>query len=315
MSNVKRPLVTIPDLQHIAVLSLASVSAFILPSRFWHPWCLAIAVIMIKFRRQILALGAVRLEKVLGTDNDKIAEKIVTRSLSLQIEARVQYLRHYLPVKWHPQITVVGKQNIKAALSRGRGVILWVNLSNCSSLITKMALHQLGYDLIHLSRPGHGTGSISQIGIGLLNPIFTRVELRYLRERVILDDRSSKPALAKLRNALANNEVISITVGDAGARTTTVPFLQGQLRVATGVPHLAFTSGASLLPVFSIQTGCSRFEVRIGEQLKIMKSEEQGKEYDGAILELANSLGKILCEDPAQFYSLMSGATQSMLIL
>ena len=56
-----------------------------------------------------------------------------------------------------------------------------------SQLVSKMALHRAGYGLVHLSRSEHGYSS-TIFGMRCLNPLRSRIESRYLAERVVIGE-------------------------------------------------------------------------------------------------------------------------------
>lgn len=159
----------------------------------------------------------------------------------------LQLLRLQRPGAPLPAVALLGAENIEAALARGRGAVLWVVRSTYSHTIAKVALHQKGYRVSHLSRPDHGF-SPSRFGAQVLNPIRTRVEKRFLAERVVIGD-GAGPALARLAELLRRNELVSITVGGTASRKNEVACLAGTIRLSPRPMLLARETGAALLPV------------------------------------------------------------------
>lgn len=146
-----------------------------------------------------------------------------------------------------PAVALLGAEHIDAALAGGHGAVLWVVRSTYSHTIAKVALHQKGYRVSHLSRPDHGF-SPSRFGARVLNPIRTRVEKRFLAERVVIGD-GAGPALARLAELLRRNQLVSITVGGTASRKHEVPCLSGTIRLSPRPMLLARETGAALLPV------------------------------------------------------------------
>ncbi len=88
---------------------------------------------------------------------------------------------------WRPEICLHGEAQLRRALDDGKGAILWDTDFSYSSLIRKIALHRAGYRVAWLTRPNHGNimfGSSSDIHI--LNLLWSRVEDRFIAERVVI---------------------------------------------------------------------------------------------------------------------------------
>ena len=163
---------------------------------------------------------------------------------------------------WRPDIRLNGEVNLQDALKGGRGAILWVLETTFSTLITKMALHRAGYYACQLSRPGHGFSS-TPFGIRFLNPIWTRVEDRFIAERVVIYGETAAEALTVLRKRLAANGIVIITLAPQAHKFAEVPFFHTQIQLPTGPGKLALTSSAALLPVFSFANHNGGFDVSI----------------------------------------------------
>jgi len=170
--------------------------------------------------------------------------------------------------RWHADIRLNGVAHLREALSRGSGAILWVTESSFSTLIVKIALHRAGYRATQLSRPEHGF-STSRFGIRILNPLWTRVENRFIAERILIVGDNGSDALAKLRSRLADNRIVIITVVPHAHRFAEVPFRNAKLLLPTGPIRLARTTHASLLPVFAFARPDGAFEVSIEAPLRV----------------------------------------------
>ena len=218
-----------------------------------------------------------------------------TRSL----EMTLQILALHRPGRgWRPRIHMQGLDTLAAALRRGSGAILWISDFVYRPLIVPLALRQAGFAAIHLSRPEHGF-SVSPFGIRFLNPLWTAVENRFLAERVVIENNDASAALKTLRERLAGNEIVSITVAETGRRTLDTKFLQGRLRVATGPVHLARTSGAPLLPITAVRHEDGSYEVSIGQPLDVGGSDEPP--YSAAVRAYAAMLEPFVRRHPDQW--------------
>ena len=120
-----------------------------------------------------------------------------------------------------------------------------------SSLVTKMAFCRYGVDVTHLSRPTHGS-SRTEFRIRRLNRIRTKVEDRYLLERVVIDSGAKGELHRRLCRRLVTNGVVSIPVGQWAKGIVKTPFLAAQLGLATGPAKLAIETGAPLLAVLTV---------------------------------------------------------------
>ncbi|UCH54131.1 MAG: hypothetical protein JSW09_04970, partial [Pseudomonadota bacterium] len=167
--------------------------------------------------------------------------------------ARVQGMRCHAPGGWSPRIRLEGHEHLDHALAEGKGAILWVAPMASRDLITKMALHRAGYAVSHLSRFDHGY-SISLWGARLFNSIWTNVEERYVAERLVITPDTQVTPLRAFVKRLRGNRIVSITATTEGRRYPHVSrFFAGEIKLAEGAPSLAATTGAALLPVFSVR--------------------------------------------------------------
>ena len=212
---------------------------------------------------------------------DAQAGRIVEAATLHHLE-RLQLLRCYRPGGWQPRIVIEGKEHLDRALARGKGAILWVTYATFSDMISKIALHELGHHVWHLSRHIHGHFSSTRFGMRYLNPIRIAIECRSLADRVVIDPDDPKVALARLQELLADNHVVSITVVAAARRLTLVPFGPGCIPLAAGAPSLAVKSGAALLPLFIERRPDGSFLVTIEPALE--PSVDAGREQQVAEL-------------------------------
>ena len=129
----------------------------------------------------------------------------------MRSEHHLQVIREYL-WGWSAPIDLVGAEQVAAALSVGRGAVIWVAHFSLSGLATKKAFDAAKFPVTHISRPEHGF-SKSQFGIRFLNPIRVRAELRYLRGRIIIDHARPSSSVRAAKRLLEGNEIVSITAG------------------------------------------------------------------------------------------------------
>jgi lauroyl/myristoyl acyltransferase len=183
------------------------------------------------------------------------------------LEARMQILALHRPGRsWRPKIQMHGLEHLEAALAAKSGVLLWVSDFVYSSLITKMAFCQAGYGVSHLTRPQHGF-SDTPYGVSVLNPLWTKIEDRFIAERITINKENADKVFDVLGSRLAANRVVSITVGNWARRTLDLPFFKGTIRLATGPAYLSQAYHAPLLPVFTFRSHSGEYHVSIGSAL------------------------------------------------
>ena len=210
-------------------------------------------------------LGAILAGRLTPAEIDRIH----AASLAARTVRNLQFLRCHHPRGWQPECTIVGGEHLSRALALGRGAILWVTPFAYASIATKATLHRHGLPLTHLSRWEHGP-SKTRWGVAWLNPIQRLAEDRFLRERVTIGEgRDPLAALRRLGICLAENRVVSITLGEEASSTVDVPFLAGTLKVPLGPIKLALRTGAPLLPTHTVGIGPAQFETTIEPALPV----------------------------------------------
>ena len=157
------------------------------------------------------------------------------------MEERLEILRAHRPGGWRPRLALEGREHLDAALTAGarRGALDVALLY--ADLVTKMALHDAGYPVSHLSAFSRGfspnscwSWTRSRFGMKVLSPLRTRIEDRYLRERVVMPLDGGLRWMRTLTERLRAGGLVSIRAGDVGERALELPFLASALRLATG---------------------------------------------------------------------------------
>ena len=246
-------------------------------------------------------------------DPDKIAALIRGQDVAGSPEAirkglqrnvrlnQLQFVASWLPRGWPARIAVSGVEHVRHALDAGRGAVLWVAPLVFAPLVAKRALHECGFAVHHLTRHNHGFSS-TRFGVAVLNPIRTRIEDRYLAERITIP-RGGQPtaAVRALAERLAANKLVSVTFTDQGERLVEAPFLAGYLRTALGAAHLAHRSGAALLPAFALRTGADAFDVEIGPPLCPPAELDRDARMRAVVVAYADRLADRVRRRPDQF--------------
>jgi lauroyl/myristoyl acyltransferase len=294
------PLITAGDFGLAIGLPLLALTAWLTPERAWTSLARALAphagAVLSRGRRDLAA----RVEAVAGADRLPCpADAVAVELAASEIERNLQVLRDHLPIRWRPDIDIIGLEHLHAAMDKGRGAILWDSHFQFAAVVTKMALMGAGVGLHHLSHPRHGFSN-SRFGMVVLNPVRTRCEGRYVAERVVLSLDGPVAAMRALLKRLKNNGVVSITVRGTGAKPCHVPFLGGHVSVATGALDLAYRADAPLLPVFTVRNG-ERYRVTIEAPLIVDRSAGRTEAAAAAAAEYARRLEPHVVAHPGQW--------------
>lgn len=264
------PWITAKDVAVLLGLPLLFAFAWFVPQGLWPRLCAAMTHFYTRFtsagRRKELdqRIRSLIGEKAVVRPSGEIAEAVAIADLRMLLSQ----LRLYRPFAGRPHFEIEGSEHLDEAAARGRGAVLWVGNFVAASLFAKMALHQAGHRVTHLSHPRHGF-SASRFGVRFLNPVRTHLEARYLGGRVVMNPANPIIATLELHKRLARNGIVSITVRDYANRPNDLPFLGGRHRLAPGAAELAQVSGAQLLPLFAIEESPGRFRIRIEPPLDI----------------------------------------------
>jgi len=253
---------TIRDVKDIGKLVAYTLIAWLLPARYWRKAAMAIPANG-RLDGCWPAYRFILTDRYSESEITRIStqRRVYVRELNLQILGLNRPWR-----SWRPDIRLNGAAHLRNALEGGHGTILWVTETAFSTLIVKMALHNAGYQACQLSRPRHGF-SDSSFSVRFFNPLWTRVENRFIAERILIVGESATEAMAALRARLHANRIVIITVGPWAHKLVEVPFFRTQLKLPTGPIRLARTTDAVLLPVFAIAKVNGGFEVSIQEPL------------------------------------------------
>lgn len=254
---------TAADLKMVARLLAWSAIAGLVPERRWQAVLRACSPRLGEVRKKRILRdsreSALKIEHALGAETDPEDVLFEHQADTLCI------LKDRWSGGWKPRLEVRGLEHVEAAQAAGRGAVLWVALQY-NRLAWKKGLHQAGLRVSHLSRPEHGF-SETEFGQQRINPFCTRVEERYV-DRVVLEPGAEVKALRALRQLLGANRIVSIQDSGRGAKTVTVPFLNGSRSFFTGAPTLAFSSGAALLPLFTLREEDGSWIIEIGPSIE-----------------------------------------------
>lgn len=297
----RRRMITTKDVFEVPRLLAQGVLAWTLPQAAWWPLSRLLGQLDVAMHPKRTHEEVARVEiAYAGTVLAREAYQLAVESWANRYEDRFHYLKAWQPGGWEPEIEIGGAEHVTAALKRGRGIVFLGGTFSFNHLITKMAFHRLGLQVSHFSRPTHGF-SDTHFGVRYLNAICRVVEDRYLGERFISDVSATRETLRLMRARLMDNGCVSFTVGDRGRRTATASFLNARLVLATGPLAMAWSTGATMLPVFTLRKKSGRFEVTIGEPIAFMENAEGEADYEAALQTYADMVMPYALGDPGQW--------------
>ena len=238
---------------------------------------------------------------VLGKSKGDKAERNFRRDvLRHKYLSWIQLLACYRPWGWRPRPKLIGQRHLDEALAKGGGVVLFTANFIYKDLMSKAALANEGYKACHLTRDSHGF-SESWLGKRLLNPIHSRIEARFLGERLVFSGNQTRDVNALIKERLRQNQPILVTVTPLGRRVSVLPFLHGRIRIATGALNFAAEAGATVLPVFTIRRPNGDIDVIIEHPLKGQKEEARQAVIQAMLEDYVPRLETYVAQYPDQF--------------
>jgi lauroyl/myristoyl acyltransferase len=256
-----------------------TLPAWLLPERSWPALGRLLSPMAIGDITADRAATEAVIRKTLGTRLPDLPAGSILRDMGAEgIFTFFQVLKCYRPSGWKPggwapPVRISGFEHVHSARATGRGVVLWVSHAFHGHLGSKVGFHRAGLEVVHLSTPAHGF-SATRFGVRYLNRIQTRVEDRFIAERVMLPLQGQNAALQTLAKRLKANKVVSITGQRGTGRTVEARFLDGTLPLAPGAPSLAYMTGAKLLPVFAFRAADGLVEVTAEPEIALEGSRE-----------------------------------------
>ena len=247
-----RPLIDGKDMVLLGLLPVLALLSWSTPERHWPAIATHLAALRWALRGALNGTERGRIGAIVGAGAAESSLEAYWRSnLGHKYHSWLQLLRCYQPRRYQVAVQLEGEEHIQSALAAGRGAILWVATFAYSDLLTKLSLCRAGYAINHLSRASHGFSN-TRFGRALFNPIQTRIEHRFLAERLVMSANNTVGPLRRLAARLKDNQLVSITATPLGRRLQTAPFLDGRIQIATGALSLAHQSGAPVLPVVTV---------------------------------------------------------------
>jgi lauroyl/myristoyl acyltransferase len=266
-SSFSQPSFSITDVGVLIGAPVFTLPAWLLPERHWPALARALSPMAIGDLTKDPTATVTAIRKTLGARLPDAAAATILRDMGAEgIFTFFQVLKAYRPDGSEPAVRIAGSEHIIAAQAAGRGAVLWVSHAFHGHLGAKVGFRRAGIEVVHLSTPAHGF-SATRFGVRYLNRIQTRIEDRYIGERVLLPLQGQNAALQTLVKRLKANKVVSITGQRGTGRTVAARFLDGTLPLAPGAPALAQMTGAKLLPVFAFRAADGVIDVTVEPEI------------------------------------------------
>jgi predicted LPLAT superfamily acyltransferase len=295
------PLLRWPDLRRLGALAVGGAAACVVPRR----WDVGLTTAWFELYR-VLAAGtidriAARMERHLpgpppGGSHRAAAERHVRARIE-DMWGRVRGLRRH---GFRPAIEVEGLEHARAALARGRGLLVW-GLRVGSATVLKQGFAESGLPLVHLSRAEHGSPTLTRLGIGVVAPLYRRGEDDVLGERVQIPLDGSLGYLRTLGERLAANRCVSIFGEHPGRQSVEVAVLGIRRRFALGAPSLAWRHDAGLVTAYAVREGPFHYRVIVEEEMAVDRDIPRRRFAERAVHQFAGRLERAVLCHPADW--------------
>jgi lauroyl/myristoyl acyltransferase/acyl carrier protein len=240
----------------LTLLSLATIC--------WLPGVTLRSALCRQIAKTHIAMGGSRaayLEDVLPfLERYECAADLERDILAGGYEEMATALRDYLPQRNPPKARLKGQEHIDDALAAGRGAVLWNTPGAPGSRAGVRCLADAGFDIAQLRSFAHPYSG-SRFGMKFLNPIANRIDDRYAKTPVVLNDDNAIDVMQELGEHLGKNMLVRMSANGSSGTPYEMPFLGGRLRLALGAPTLALLHGAPLIPTFCIPDGAGGFDL------------------------------------------------------
>jgi len=295
------PFINARDLAISGLVSVLALAVMALSKARWPAFAERLARFMLARRGNLSPDERALIRIIVGDKSaDWIDQTYWPKVLAHKYLSWMQILACHRPGGWRPNVRLVGKDHVDQALDGGRGVILFTATFAHRDLMAHAAFAEAGFAISHLSKDSHGFSG-TRIGKRWLNPIYTSAEERYLRERMVFSGSDTKAVITKLRERLRQNAPIMITVTPLGRHVATLPFLGGQIHIATGGLNVACENDTPVLPVFTLRQPDGETTTCVGPPLDQPDGAERPEKIDAMLADYVSRLKEnVLCH-PDQF--------------
>jgi len=304
----------IKDIGLIVAVTLLMIGSWILPRSKWPWWARKVATGQLATQSKMSDQEMATVRTVVGDRPADWIEKMFRPNwVSQKYLAWMHLLACIWPRKWEPSPRLVGRDHIDAALAKGQGVLLLASNFAFKDLMGKAALAKAGYRPCQLSQDTHGFAQ-GPLCRRILNPIYHKIEARYLDERLVFSGLNTKKVKSLMKDRLKRNRLLIVATTPAGRKAVKLPFLRGKIQIATGAMNLAYEQGAPMLPAFTIRQPNGQIDMVVEAPLEKPIGRSREETIESMLADYVAKLEVHAGCHPEQFLFPLSGRSGQMMI-
>jgi len=289
------------DIAMAGLVMFLGFGSWVLPEKTWPTLARKLAIRRLRRSSSLDGNELATIKVIVGErPSSWIEQSFRPAWLGHKYHSWMQLLACYRPRSWQPRPDLIGGEHLDAALAEGQGAILFTANFAYQDLMAKAAFAGAGYQINHLARDSHGFVE-SRLSRLLLNPIYTAIERRFLKERLVFTGNRTKKVNAIIKSKLRDNQPVMVLVTPLGRRTTTLPFLHGQIRIATGALNFACETGAPVLPVFTVRKSNGEIETVVEPALERPGYRSRNETIEAMLRDYVPRLEMYVAQYPDQF--------------
>lgn len=202
--------------------------------------------------------------------------------------------RHF--IKEH--VTVEGREHLEAALSKGKGVLLFQAHFGAFQM-TMPAIGYSGYKMNQISASASLWNDDASISRVRKKAFLLKAGYEYALPVKHIPVRSS---LRPVFNALAENEIVGVTAdGGGGKKTVEIQFLGRTANFQQGPADLAIRTGAEIVPAFIITESGLRHRLVLHPPIKIRGASNREDQLQTVLQEFGNLLECYVLRYPSHY--------------
>lgn len=185
-------------------------------------------------------------------------------------------------------VTFEGMEHIDAAFKKGKGVVL-LAMHAGSWELTSVLLANLGFPSVYFARNQRKYPRLEK----LLNAYRVQKGCRLIQR---------EEGARGLIRALANNEVLGMTVDQGGKTGTLVKFFGKNASMPTGAVKFALKFGATILPSFYVRSRGPHIKIFINPALELVRTGDPDEEARINLERLMPVYEKLISRYPQEFF-------------
>jgi len=139
-----------------ARVAAGALISWFVPERWWGPVTRTIGRLTVSYSPSAMNTSWLVTGEPTAKDPGRTLRAVAIERIATGHASRLYGLREYRPGRSRPRIELLGAAHLQRSLDHGNGAILWIARFAFAPLFSKMALHDAGFAVSHLSRPTHG---------------------------------------------------------------------------------------------------------------------------------------------------------------